>query len=73
VDAIWVIIGGALWLVGGNVIVAVSCRRRGLPWSSGFRPFNYRPLLGMSWIEWLAVILLAVISLATMALGLRFK
>ena len=65
------IVGGALWLVGGNVIVAVSCRRRGLPWWSGFRPFNYRSLLGMSWIEWLAVVCLAVVSLAIVGHGLR--
>jgi hypothetical protein len=70
-EAIWVIVGGALWLVGGNVIVALSCRRRGFPWWSGFRPFNYRHLLGLSWMEWLAVALLAVISLAVMGLGLR--
>jgi DMSO/TMAO reductase YedYZ heme-binding membrane subunit len=73
VQTIWVVVGGALWLIGGNVIVAVSCRRRGLPWSSGFRPFNYRPLLGMSWVEWLAVVLLAVTSLAIMGLGMRSK
>lgn len=67
------VVGGALWLVGGNVIVAVSCRRRGLPWWAGFRPFNYRPLLGMSWVEWLAVVLLAVTSLAIMGQGMRSK
>ena len=70
-EAIWVVVGGALWLVGGNAIVALSCRRRGLPWWSGFRPFNYRYLLGLSWMEWLAVALLAVVSLAIMGLGLR--
>jgi hypothetical protein len=70
VNAIWVVLGGALWSVGGNVIVAVSCRRRGLPWWSGFRPFNCRALLGMNWVEWLAAAGLAVRSLATMGLGL---
>ena len=44
-----------------------------VPWSSGFRPFNYRPLLGMSWVEWLAVVLLVVTSLAIMGLGMRSK
>jgi hypothetical protein len=64
VEAIWVVVGGALWLVSGNAIV-------GLPWLSGFRPFKYRYLRGLSWVEWLAVALLAVISLAIMGLGLR--
>jgi hypothetical protein len=70
VEAIWVIAGAGLWLVGGNVIVALSCRRRGLSWWSGFRRFNYR-VLRMNWIEWMALILLAVVSLAIMGLALR--
>ena len=64
------IAGGGLWLVGGNVIVGLSCRRRELSWWSGFRRFNYR-VLRMNWIEWLALILLAVVSLAIMGLAVR--
>jgi hypothetical protein len=70
VEAIWAIVGGALWLVGGNIIVALSCRRRGLPWWSGFRRFHYRSLR-MNWIEWLALILLGVVSLAIIGLAVR--
>jgi len=57
-------------LVGGNVIVGLSCRRRELSWWSGFRRFNYL-VLRMNWIEWLALILLAVVSLAIMGLAVR--
>jgi hypothetical protein len=73
VEAIWVIVGGALWLVGGNAIVAMSCRRRGLPWWSGFRPFNFHYVLGLNWVEWLAIVLLAVISVAIMGLGMTSR
>jgi len=41
-----------------------------LSWWSGFRRFNYR-VLRMNWIEWLALILLAVVSLAIMGLAVR--
>jgi hypothetical protein len=49
---------------------ALSCRRRGFSWWSGFRRFNSR-VLRMNWIEWLALILLAVGSLAIMGLASR--
>jgi hypothetical protein len=69
VEVIWLFVGGALWLVGGNVVVALSCRRRGLPWWYGFRPFGYRYLSRMNWLEWLAIVSLGVLSMAIMAIG----
>ena len=68
---VWLAVtGGVLWLIGGNVIVALHYHRRGMPWWSGFRPWTF-PFRHLNTWEWLALLLLATASLALMGLGLR--
>ena len=49
------------WLGGGNLVVALHYRRRGMSIWSGFRPFAF-PFGELSNKEWLALMLCAVSS-----------
>ena len=62
-------IGGALWLIGGNIVLMRHYRRRGMPWWSVFRPFDF-PFFELSVVEWVAILALAIASMAFIAYGL---
>ena len=67
-----IFLGVALWLVGGNIIVALHYRRRKLPMESGFKPFAF-PFGHFAWFEWVALAVLAVLCLASFGLGIEFQ
>jgi hypothetical protein len=61
-------LGFALWLIGGNVLVASHYRRVGKPWWSGFKPLAF-PFDNFNVREWLLVLGLLVASLSLIAVG----
>ena len=59
-----------LWLIGGNVLVALHYKRRGLPLESGFQPFAF-PFRHFSAGEWAALGFLTVVCLALLVVALE--
>jgi hypothetical protein len=60
------------WLIGGNIIVARHYKRLGKsPWF-GFKPFAY-PFTNFNAKEWLALAVLAVMSLTFGAIALSLN
>jgi len=64
-----IVLAFAVWLIGGNVLLAFHYRRRGLPMWSGFKPFAF-PVAHFVWFEWISLVLLAVGALAFLAIGI---
>lgn len=57
-----------LWIVGGNVVVARSFKRRGLPMETGFQPFGLlRAEVNLK--EGAAILALMALCLGLAALG----
>lgn len=67
-----VLLGVAVWLVGGNVLVALHYRSLGKPSWSGFKPFAF-PFKDFNAKEWTTLIALAIISVSIFALGISFN
>ena len=61
-----ILIAAALWLIGGNLIIAVHYVRRGKPWWSGFRPWT-NPWGELSRGERIALLALGAAALAVFA------
>jgi hypothetical protein len=60
------------WLIGGNILVARHYKRVGKsPWS-GFKPFAF-PFTNFNAKEWLALALLAAVSLTFGAIALSIN
>ena len=68
-DSLVVLIAGVAWLVGGNIITAVHCVRRGKPCRSVLRPWAY-PIRDFTWGEYGALVALGAVCLAIFAIGL---
>ena len=68
---LFVALGMACWLIGGNVLVAFHYRRIGKPLWSGLRPFAF-PFAHFNAQEWVFLIVLLVVSLSLFAVGLSF-
>ena len=66
---VWLVSGCVLWLIGGNAVVVLHYRRRGIAWWPGLRPWPF-PFRQFDVWEWLALVLLAAVSIALMGLGL---
>lgn len=64
-------LGFALWLIGGNILVASHYRRVGKPWWSGFKPFAF-PFGDFNARELLLLLGLLVSSLSLIAIGSSF-
>ena len=65
-------LGIAVWLVGGNVLVALHYRRLGKsPWS-GFKPLAF-PFKQFNASEWVALAALGVTSLVLFAFALGWR
>ena len=60
------------WLVGGNVLMHFSLRRRGIPyWKTMFpTPDGFRAVFGLNWNEWLVLVLLALTAFSFAAWGM---
>lgn len=63
-----VILGGATWLIGGNILVAFHYRRVGKSMWSGFKPFAF-PFKDFNANEWMVLFLLLVTSVALFVTG----
>jgi hypothetical protein len=65
-------LGMAIWLIGGNVLVALHYRRMGKsPWS-GLKPFAF-PFKDFNSGEWIALAVLATASLALFGFALEWR
>jgi hypothetical protein len=58
-----------IWLIGGNVLVALHYRRVGRPIWSGFKPFAF-PFRNFNIWEWLCLAGLAIAALTLMLLAI---
>lgn len=65
-------LGIAVWLIGGNLLVAWHYRRMGKsPWS-GFKPFAF-PFKNFNTLEWVVMAVLAVTSLVLFGFALGWR
>lgn len=58
-----------IWLIGGNVLIALHYRRIGRSIWSGFKPFAF-PFKNFNVWEWLCLVGLAIAALTIMALAI---
>ena len=62
-------VGLILWLIGGNIIVALHYKRKGKNMASGFKPFAF-PFKDFNKREWIETGILSIISLALFSVGI---
>jgi hypothetical protein len=62
----------AIWLIGGNVLIAFHYRRVGRPIWSGFKPFAF-PFRNFNVWEWVCLAGLAMAGLTLMGLAIVFN
>jgi hypothetical protein len=69
---ILIVIAMAIWLIGGNVVVALHYRRVGKSIWSGFKPFAF-PFRNFKVWEWVCLAGLAMAGLTVMGLAIVFN
>jgi hypothetical protein len=67
-STLFAILAAITWFVGGNVVCALSYRRRGMPLSSGFVPFAF-PFHKFNIVEWLMMLVVALAAFGLLVLA----
>jgi len=70
-NIIFLVIGGALWLFGGNLIISRHKKRIGKPKKPGFIGLRTFPFKTFEKKEWISLIGLLIISICIMSQGLK--
>lgn len=63
-----ILIGALVWVIGGNVVIALQFRRRGMRWDEGFK-LGGLLRISLNSREVIALIIIAALAICVVALG----